>query len=166
MNSTQRKFLIEKIQTETKKKIGELRKTLLEHPNANNWLFNAVMTGNLEIQSREHILEVVKQKALNSSQNKNWLSNESMGWERYSSVKFGRLSDIFVIPEDYKNEIKRVEDFNKSIKEKIDGLEVHLNTIEMRIQLSSDSVLKKLINEIDDMGDIKLIDTTVKKLNK
>lgn len=166
MNQTQRKFLIEKIQSETKKKIEKLRSKKLAYPSASNYVFKAIMNDSLEIQSPEHILSVLKERALKSKEGKNWLSDDTMGWEKQRAIKFSEYEDVIVIPEDYKKERERVVSFNKGIDNEIEDLKAYLNGIEMRIQLSSDSTLKKLINEVDDMGDIKLIDTKVKLLNK
>lgn len=165
MNAKQRTFLIEKIQGETKEKISLLEKKLLEAPSANNWLFNAIMSDRLEIQSKEHILAALKKKALNCMGDKNWLSNDSNGFGRLHTIKFDKLTDVMVMPDDFAQEQGRVKEHNKSIYLEIDKLKVGLNTIEMRIQLASDSVLRALVNQIDDMGDIMLIDTTVKLLS-
>lgn len=166
MNSTQRKFLIDKIQEETKKRIGELKKQKLECPSASNYIFKAILDGTLELQSHEHILNVLKERALRSVEGKNWLSGDTMGFEAKRAVKFEHHEDILILPKEFKVEVDRVRDFNKNIDLEIDSLQVSLNGIEMRIQLASDFTLKSLINQVDDMGDIKLIDTTVKLLNK
>ena len=166
MNSTQRKFLIAKIQEETKKRIEELKKQKLEYPSASNYIFKAILDNTLEIQPHEHIINVLKERALRSVEGKNWLSGDTMGFEKLRAIKFEKHEDILVLPEAFKAEKDRVSNFNKEISIQIDYLQATLNGIEMRIQLASDSTLKKLINEVDDMGDIKLIDTTVKMLNK
>jgi hypothetical protein len=43
-------------------------------------------------------------------------------------------------------------------------LQIQLETLEVRIMVASDKALQKLINEVDDMGDISLIDTRIKLL--
>lgn len=166
MNTTQRKFLIEKIQEETKKRIEMLKKQKLDHPSASNYVFKAILDGTLELQSSEHILGVLKERALKSKEGENWLSSERHGWDSVSSIKFKKYSDILVMPDNFTQELSRVTEFNRDLEEQINVLQLSLNGIEMRIQLASDSTLKKLINEVDDMGDITLIDTTVKLLNK
>ena len=166
MNSTQRKFLIDKIQEETKKRIEELKKQKAEFPSASNYIFKAILDGTLELQPHEHILSVLRERALKSIEGKNWLSGDTMGFEAKRAIKFYKHEDILILPKEFKIEVDRVRTINKDIDEQIDSLQTTLNGIEMRIQLASDSTLKSLINEVDDMGDIKLIDTTVKMLNK
>lgn len=165
MNSTQRKFLIEKIQEETKRKIEVLQKSKMEFPNASNYVFKAILDGKLKLQSEEHILNVLKERALSAVEGRNWLSGDTMGFEKHRAIKFNNYEDIIVLPKDYEEELNKVKKHNSKISAEIEDLRVYLNTIEMRIQLASDSVLKRLINDIDDMGDIKLIDTTVKTLS-
>ena len=53
MNTAQRKFLVEKIQEETKRKIELLRKDKLDYPNASNYVFKAILDGSLKLQSSE-----------------------------------------------------------------------------------------------------------------
>ena len=75
------------------------------------------------------------------------------------------LRDLVVVPDDYSIELERVREFNKKIDEEIQLYRISLDTIEMRIQLASDRTLQNLINEVDDMGELKLIDTKLKMLN-
>ncbi len=164
MNSVQRKFLIEKIQTETKNRINLLEKQKETFPSASNYVFKAILDGKLKLKPAEHTLNILKQRALPAKEGNNWLSGDAMGWSKERAINFYNYSDILEMPEDYNIELKRVKEVNSKIEAQIEELKMYLNGIEMRIQLASDSTLKKLINEVDDMGDIKLIDTQVKLL--
>lgn len=53
----------------------------------------------------------------------------------------------------------------KEVDDQIKQLRIQLETLEVRIMVASDKVLQKLINEVDDMGDISLIDTQIKLLD-
>ena len=99
MNQQQRNFLIEKIKANVKTKIEALRDSIPEAPSVSNYLFNAVMSGNFELQSTESLKEIIKKKALNAKEGSNWLSEERMGWEKNITVKL-RTEELFVIPED------------------------------------------------------------------
>lgn len=164
MNTSQRKFLIERIQTKTKERIEELRKSQLEYPSASNFIFKAILNDKLELQSSENILEALKQKALKSKEGTNWLSEERMGFNRERTVLL-KISELIVLPEDYKKEVERVESFNQKVVAEINLLKVQLDTIEMRVQLASDKTLQRLINEVDDMGDLSLMDTKLKLID-
>lgn len=166
MNQTQRKFLIEKIQEETKKRIDILNGTKKELPSASNYIFKAILNDTLELQPKEHILTILKERALKSKEGTNWLSDSRMGWGKEMAINFKRHDDILVLPPEYKRELDEIVNFNKSIELEVKSLKEYLNGIEMRIQLASNDTLKSLINEVDDLGDVKLIDTKVKLLNK
>jgi len=164
MNQTQRKFLIERIQQKTKEKIEALKKTKWEYPNRSTYLFQAIMQGTLKLKSQEQILEAIRAKALSAKEGENWLSGDRMGWEKERYVKLPVI-DLMELPEALLQRIEEVKAHNDVIDQEIDNLKVKLETIEVRVQLASDRVLQNLINEVDDMGDLKLIDTTVKRLN-
>lgn len=165
MNAQQRKFLIEKINKETKQKIDELKAKKMDFPNANNYLFKAILSDTLKLKSEQHILSVLKARAMDSKDGKDWLTNESSGWSsRVDVVKIG-INDLIQLPEDYGNKVEEVKLHNNEIQKEIDLLQVQLNSIEMRVQLASDKTLQKLINEVDDMGELSLVHTTLKSLN-
>jgi hypothetical protein len=165
MNAQQRKFLIEKINKETKQKIEELKSKKIDYPNANNYLFKAILSDTLKLKSEQHILSVLKARAMDSKDGKDWLTNEHSGWaSRVDVVKIG-IVDLIDLPEDFRNKIEEVRLHNNEIQKEIDLLQVQLNSIEMRVQLASDKVLQKLINEVDDMGELSLVNTTLKSLD-
>jgi hypothetical protein len=164
MNTAQRKFLIERIQQKVKDKIEELKKTLLEHPSASNYIFKAVLNNKLELQPKEVILDAIKGKALKAKEGYNWLSDESMGWNKEREIRL-LLEKLIVLPDDYKEELEKVRTHNKIINEEISQLKLQLDTIEVRVQLASDKTLQNLVNEVDDMGSLSLIDTKLKLLN-
>lgn len=163
MNTAQRKFLIERIQKKATDKISSLRDSKLKYPSASNFIFKAILNGELELQPKEVTLEALKQKALNAKEGCNWLSEDTMGFEKETTIKIG-IKNLVVLPNDYYNESKRVSDFNKKIDAEIAELIIQKETIEVRIQLASDKTLQNLINEVDDMGNISLVDTKLKLL--
>jgi len=163
MNQAQRKFLIDKITSRTKEKIQELDKQKINSPNASNWIFKAILSDTLEIQSQEHILKALKEKALASKEGENWLSSER-GWASERYVKLF-LKDLIVLPEDFYLAMENARQHNDKIQSEINTLQSQLDAIELRIQLASDKTLQKMINEVDDMGELSLIDTKLKLLN-
>ena len=164
MNTVQRKFLIERIQGKVKAKIEMLKAERLAFPSAGNYLFKAALNGMLKLQPQEKTLNAITKKALNAKEGQNWLSDLRMGYEKEREIKL-QIEELLVLPDDYEKEVERVECHNKKIGEEINKLQMQLESIEVRIQLASDKTLQKLINEVDDMGDISLIDTKVKLLD-
>lgn len=163
MNATQRKFLVERIQQKVKDKIESLQKSKLQYPSASNYIFKAVLNEKLELQPKEVILNAIKTKALNAKEGENWLSEMRMGFEKEREIKL-LIKQLIILPDDYNQEYERVKEHNKKIDAEIALMKIQLDTIEIRIQLASDKMLQNLINEIDDMGDISLVDTKLKML--
>jgi hypothetical protein len=63
---------------------------------------------------------------------------------------------------------KLKEEYNSKkdeIEKQINELEKQLEMLEIRINLASDKTLQTMINEIDDMGNISLLDTKIKYLS-
>ncbi len=158
MNSTQRKFLIDRVTSKVTAKIKELSNSKLQSPSASNFIFKSILNNELELQDSAVILESLKKKALNAKEGSNWLSDERMGFDKESTIKL-LIEDLVKLPNDYYEELKRVQDFNNNINKEIKVLYTQLETIEVRIQLASDKKLQLIINEVDDMGDISLMNT-------
>lgn len=164
MNSTQRKFLVERIQQKVKARIEDLRNTQLRCPSASNFIFKAILNGELKLQESDVILSALREKALKAKEGENWLSEERMGMNRERTVLL-KIQELVILPKDFNDEMARVIAHNAKIKEEIALLEVQLDTIEVRVQLASDKTLQNLINEVDDMGNLSLMDTKLKLLS-
>lgn len=166
MNQAQRNFLIKKIEDQVKITCEGLKAEKPEQPNLNNWLLHAVLSDNFELQPIEKIRESLRQKALNATKDVNWLTGErDSGWSSGGKGVGFKVSDIFVLSEDYKKRRDEYTIESNSIDEKIRQVKVQSETLITRIQLASDKTLDKMINEIDDMGDISLMDTKIRYLN-
>ena len=163
MNQVQRKYLIDKITAKTREKIKELSNQKIDLPNASNWIFKTILSDDLKIQSQEHILNTLKTKALDSKEGTNWLS-DGRGWDRDRIVQL-KLEDLIILPQDFYLAMEKAKGQNEIINQEINLLQSQLDAIELRIQLASDKTLQKMINEVDDMGELSLIDTKLKLLN-
>lgn len=164
MNQAQRKFLIERIQSKSAKKIEILRKSLWDYPSRSSYVFQAIMNNTLVLKSQEDILAGIKKKALSAKEGANWLSDDRMGWEKERTIRLP-TKDIFELPKALYDRVEEVKNHNSSIHNEMEDIKLKMESIEVRIQLASDKTLRNLINEVDDMGDLRLIDTTVKRLN-
>lgn len=164
MNTTQRKFLVERIQQKVKEKIESLQNKKEKYPSASNYIFKAILNNTLQIQPDEVILSALKEKAMRAKEGANWLSEARMGYEKERTIQL-LIEQLIVLPEDYNKELQRVKECNRLIEEQIETLKIQLDAIEVRVQLASDKTLSNLINEVDDMGSLSLIDTKLKLLN-
>lgn len=166
MNSAQRKFLIDKITKGTEAKIKAYRDSIPESISLNVYMLHKVMSNDFEIKSQDDLKKIVLEKALKAGQNKqireDWLGN-AWGSANRNNVAF-TLDEFFVIPEEYLRMREEREELRRKAEEQIRLLQIQLETLEVRIMVASDKTLQKLINEVDDMGDISLIDTRIKLL--
>lgn len=166
MNSSQRKFLVDKVTERTKQKIQELRNSMPEGVSLNVYMLYRVMSNDFELKSNDELKKIVLEKALKAGQEKqvreDWLGN-AWGIANKSNVAF-TLDEFFVIPQEYLDMRNEREKQKALIQEQMRQLQIQLETLEVRIMVASDKALQKLINEVDDMGDISLIDTRIKLL--
>lgn len=166
MNSTQRKFLVDKVTERTKAKINELEKSIPESISLNVYMLHMVMSNDFEIKPIDELKKIVLEKALKAGQDKqfreDWLGN-AWGVANKKNVAFS-LEEFFVVPQQYLDMRNEREKQKELVREQIRQLQIQLETLEVRIMVASDKALQKLINEVDDMGDISLIDTRIKLL--
>jgi len=166
MNQAQRNYLIEKIKSTSKITIEHLRSSKKESLNLSSYIYHLIMTDKLQIKSEKDILEVIKQKALKAKEGQNWLSGQRDSWSSSNVDVAFRLKEVFIIPEDFQQKIDEIHKTNSEIDEKIRLVALQEEALCLRIQLASDKTLQTMINEIDDMGDISLMDTKLKLLSQ
>ena len=164
MNAQQRKFLIERISSKSQEKIKILKDQKKQSPNRSNYLFREVMSGKIKLQPETVISEAIKKLALKSRQGESWLSGEKSYYSTSSDKVVLKVEDLLIIPKDLDIEIDEITKHNNKIDKQIDALKTQFETLEVRLQLASNSTLEKMISEIDDMGKLSLIDTKLKLL--
>lgn len=164
MNSQQRKFLVDKITKKTKAHIRLLENSKPKRLDLDVYMLHQVMSSDFEIKSNEELRQLVLEKALkagNSEKSKeDWLGSAWSSSNR-KGVYF-TLDEFFVIPEKYKQMQRDRDEEIKKIEQEIADLYLKLETLEIRIMVASDKVLQQIVNDVDDMGDIGLIDTRIK----
>ncbi len=166
MNTNQRKFLVDKISEKTKSKIKSLQDSKPEVMRLNAHMLHKVLSNDFEIQPIENLRKVIIQKAIDVGQSdrntEDWLGNH-WGTANKGNVSF-KLHDFFVIPQEYQDRVDEANRQRQAIDVQISELKMQLETLEVRIMLASDKTLQNLINEVDDMGDLSLVDTKIKLL--
>ncbi len=80
-----------------------------------------------------------------------------------ASVKIP-IRDLFVIPKEYDELWTDYRKNDEERKQRIRQIQIECDTLVTRIQLASDKTLEKMISEVDDMGDVSLMDTKLKSL--
>lgn len=167
MNQAQRKFLIDRIEKKVEQKIRELTDTKPEQPpNIENYLYGLALTGKLKLRPQEHILEVVSSMALRHNSDgwsSSWLGGSRGNFAMSQKIVLP-VKEVFEIPKEYTDLWDEYKAANAAIDAQITALNQECETLTTRIQLASDKTLERLIAEVDDMGDISLVDNTLKSL--
>lgn len=166
MNQVQRKFLIDRIEAQVKISINALGKSKPEAPNLNNYLLHQVLSDKIKIKSGSEIKSAIKKMALAAKQDENWMTGERSSYSGFRSdvIKI-QVKDILDVDEEYTKKLSEYRESTRNVDEQIRVLRVQADTLITRIQLASDKTLDKMINEVDDMGDISLMDTKIRYLN-
>lgn len=163
MNQSQRNFLVEKIEESTKKRIADLKESIPKCPSLENHLTHAIMSGTFEIKPTEEIKRCIHNKVMGLRKGdyfleSHWLSHGD------ADMKF-RPSDIFIIPKEYQEKFDEYEAKKKSVEDAIEKIRSEKEALVMRVKLSSNHILEKLIMEVDDMGEVGLLDTKIKEIS-
>lgn len=165
MNQTQRSFLIKKIQEKVKIRVDILRECIPEPPNFSTYLLHAVLSGTFEIKNTQDLKDLILERALKAKERQDWLNPASYSaFSTKSEIGF-KVKEFFIMPDNYQVEYDQYTSEKSRIQNEIADILIQEETLITRIQLASDKTLEKLISEIDDMGDIKLIDTKIRLLN-
>lgn len=160
MNQTQRKFLLDKIDKQLDIRVRALRDAQPEQPNLANFLLAGILAGTLEIRSSKELKHILRERALQDVGE--WLDT-SYGTHK-TEVKF-KLREFFVIPPEAETANQAyIQEYNR-LETEIHELVIRGEGLKTRIQLASDKTLQKMIDEVDDMGDISLMDNTLKQLS-
>lgn len=162
MNQVQRNYLIEQIQKTARIKRVALEDQLEDAPSLSMYLYKAVMSDEFELRGMKELREYIKEKALTLKDRDDWLGNH-WGSSSKSDVVIP-ANKFFIIPNTHKERDSKISEANDEINEKIRILNVEEETLIMRIQLASNKTLETMISEVDDMGNLSLMDTKLKQL--
>jgi len=164
MNQVQRNYLIEQIQKTARIKRDALEDQLEDAPSLSMYMYKAVMSNDFELRPMTELREFIKEKALNIRERDDWLGN-SWGSSSKKDVVIP-INKFFVIPKDHKERSTKTDKANDIINDKLRTLNVEEETLIMRIQLASNKTLDAMISEVDDMGNLSLMDTKLKQLTQ
>lgn len=162
MNQKQREFLIKKIQESVKSKVGALEKQMPEAPSLSAILNESVLNGTFELKPIEEIKTSIIDNTLRMQvKNQSLLASDWRG----SKPVYGIYAEhLFVIPEKYKNLKDKYDAKVADLRVEISELNRSAESLIVRIQLASDKTLDVMISEVDDMGNVSLMDTKLKLL--
>ena len=163
MNQSQRNFLVEKIEGSVDVKIRALKDSLPEPPHLVNFIYHKVMSGNFDIQDKDVLKSIITDRCINTPSDKEWNTSTRGGWDKSSKIEF-KLADFFIIPAEFQEKIDKYNIETEETRQQINLIQSQADTLIVRIKLASNSTLESMIREVDDMGNISLMDTKLKAL--
>lgn len=163
MNQKQRDYLMDSINNTCNEQIKKLNGTIPDKPSLNNYLVasfldNTVQFADINIlkkKMRESVIKMGKGEILVSTDNRGFYNNREDEKDYVKVIP----EDLFIIPEQYKKAITVYEKKKKEIEKQINILENTKKTIMLKLQIGSNAILEKLIEQVDNMGDLSLINT-------
>jgi hypothetical protein len=162
MNNQQRQYLIKKIEASSKIQIEALKNSIPQPPSLNIYLLHAVMSNNFEIKKTDELKEMIRQMALKATEREDWMGNH-WGSASKSGISFA-AKDFFIVPAEFQILWDDYQKNKREAEDKIYAIHIQSDSLITRITLASDKTLQTLINEVDDMGNISLMDTKLKLL--
>lgn len=154
MNQTQRKFIISKIQDKiaARKEVLRRRSYKNEQPEAKSYLKAQLLTGTAKLKPEKDIIEAARKRAA-SGRMSAFTSNGTVDLP---------IQDMFVLPDDYYKDLKAYQDERKKAEDEYTEFLLQEETMITRVMLASDSVLIGIIDDVDSMGDIRLLNNKLK----
>jgi hypothetical protein len=150
MNQRQRDFLVETIIKKANEHIYNLESKLrgLSPPKLSSYIIEAIQDGTAKLNSDAHIFEGTKSAALKKT---SWGNSEDGENEKWMKLIYEQPSEFKIVYDRWQLE-------SATLQVTIDDLKVKRDTLVMRVKLAPDKRLDVLMTEIDDMGDISLMD--------
>ena len=160
MNKDQRKFLNDFIEKEGRKLDAEHRQRRPKEPSLNNYLIAAILDGSFILLPQETMRERFHQRVLNLGPGDQFI--EKSGWSHREGPPNSMLisvHDIFVIPEAYLIEYDKFQEAYVFWEKEGKQLEELRKTLSIKVQIGSDKALAKLVEQADNLGDLRLVNS-------
>lgn len=169
MNQKQRDYLTDKIKKTASSQIDELRAKMPIKPSLNNYLIAAFLDGTIEFADLELLKTNMRERVINMGVNDTLVSDERDVFgsrSRYSESKHPYVkilaTELFVTPKAYTEALERYEKAKKEIDDQINLIRAQANTAETKIQIGSSTALESLIQQADDLTNLKLVNDQLK----
>jgi len=165
MNQDQRKFLITQVENTCQKQIGELKEQIPDKPSLNNYLIASFLDNTIQFSDIEALKFKMRKAVLKMGHNDILVKEETEYWghrnrdDKEQPIVQVHAEDLFVLPENYKTALAEYEQKKKAIKKQIEALEYTEKTIVMKLQIGSSATLEKLVMQVDNMGDLNLMNS-------
>lgn len=165
MNQEQRKFLIDRVNKTFNTQKEELEHRIKERPSLNNYLVAAFLDNSIQFNNIDDLKVKIRETVLRFGTGDKLVDEEGARWRNGRAVEDVKntcritAEDLFIIPEAYKVALSEYETNRDKIKEEVARLEAQKDTIIMKIQIGSNSVLDKLVTQVDNLVDLDIMNS-------
>lgn len=172
MNDTQRKFLINEVENTFIRQKEKLEKQIPDRPRLGHYILAAFLDNTIKLNDTATIRKKMRDMVLESGSvddiigsgdgygrrrnRRSWDDDDDDSADEVVKVP---AEELFVIPEDYKKAVEKYEKKKEEVRKKIEQLEAHKKTIVLKVQIGSNAILDKLVAQVDNMGDLDLINS-------
>ena len=161
MNQDQRKYLVAAVEKQGCLQRKKLQDQLTVKPSLNNYLTAAFLDNSIQFADIGELKKKMRAEVLKYG-TKDRLVAEPDRWNNQSKDKDTvnvLAADLFIIPTEYISALAEYEKQNAAIDKQIEDLDATQQTIIMKIQIGSSAALEKLVMQIDNIGDLSLVNT-------
>ena len=164
MNQKQREFLLGRVkiiyqnERQAHKYKGPVK------PDLSNHLIAAIMSGKAKMKTIDSLREKIHDRLLKSGKKHAFLTGDSH--YRYDDYDNGdciliKALDLFEAPVSYLREMEVYEARHKEWQDRERAMDQIYESIILKIQIGSDAILDKLIEQVDNLGDLNIVNASL-----
>lgn len=160
MNQSQRDFLIKNVQSVCHNQIQEIQDSIPEKPSLNNYVVASFLDDTIQFADIEILKKKIRERVLRFGVNELLIEREDeWGRNKKNNRNIVKIiaEEIFVIPQGYLDALDEYNRINDEAQNKIKTLDAMKSTIILKLQISSNTKLQSLIDEVDNMTDLSLV---------
>lgn len=168
MNQTQRKFLMDSIESRFRAEREEIVKQKPKEPSLNNFLVASILDGTFKVKDSDAIRKAIHERVLSLGKAESLLSDSADTWGRrlhqdeddviQGSIKVP-AKILFDLPPRYEEEKKKYDEEMERWLERRRLLESSFEAMKIKIQLGSNAALQPLIDQADSLCSLSLTDS-------
>jgi predicted transport protein len=169
MNQDQRKYLIAQVEDTCREQIEALEEQIPDKPSLNNYIIAAFLDNSIQFADIEKLKKKMRTLVLklgsseelvkSSDEHRYYGARNRKKDEDYADIVEIPAEDIFIIPQAYLEALAEYDKQKEGLEKKIKDLKNVEKTITLKLQIGSAATLDKLVMQVDNMGDLNLVNT-------
>lgn len=166
MNQTQRDYLIKQVEKTYRAQVEKLKNRRPEPPSLNNYLIASVLDGSFSLQPEDVIKAHIKDLVLQLGPDKTFTDSKHYRYGRSDDDEDERMisldaGSLFILSDSYKAAYEEFKIARAEWDAEMERVEGYKETIILKVQLGSPQVLAKLIEQVDNLADLNIINSSL-----